>query len=96
MVMVGVVSPQALVIVVCAANTVMGVVLITWIEGMAMAPKVVMGMAREALVLWPTALARLVGMVSVTLLRVVMPVVFFTINMVMAGLTVETVTGVTR
>lgn len=43
-----------------------------------------------------TALATLVGMVPVTLLRAVTPVVFFTINMVMMGLTVETVTRVTR
>lgn len=70
----------------------MAVRLITWLDGMAMVPQVVMGMAREALGPVATALARLVGMVSVTLLRVVTPVVF-TINMVMAGLTVETVTG---
>ena len=70
--------------------------LITWLQEMAIVPKVVMGLAREALVLWPTVLARLGGMVPVTLLRVVKPMVFFTIDMVMVGFIVDTVTGVTR
>lgn len=39
--------------VVCTANTLMAAGLITWLERMAMVPKVVMGMAREVLVPWP-------------------------------------------
>lgn len=73
MVMVGVVSPPAAVSVVCAADTVMAVGLITWLERVAMVPKVVMGVAREALVLWPPAPARLVDTVPVTVPRVVTP-----------------------
>lgn len=73
MVMVGVVSPPAAVSVVCAADTVMAVGLITWLERVAMVPKVVMGVAREALVLWPPAPARLVETVPVTVPRVVTP-----------------------
>lgn len=73
MVMVGVVSPPAAVSVVCAAETVMAVGLITWLERVAMVPKVVMGVAREALVLWPPAPARLVETVPVTVPRVVTP-----------------------
>lgn len=96
MVVVGVVSSPALVSVICAANIVMAMGLITWLQEMAIVPKVVMGLAREALVLWPTVLARLGGMVPVTLLRVVKPMVFFTIDMVMVGFIVDTVTGVTR
>lgn len=141
MVMVGVVSPPAAVSVVCAADTVMAVGLITWLERVAMVPKVVMGVAREALVLWPPAPARLVDTVPVTVPSVVTPaggeerqveavsplgqaggrgqgapsfrevamgclwgswpagytpVVPFTTNVVTAGLTAETVTGVTR
>lgn len=156
MVMVGVVSPPAAVSVVCAADTVMAVGLITWLERVAMVPRVVMGVAREALVLWPPAPARLVETVPVTVPRVVTPggeggrvgvrpaagalplpatfplvgpghgqmwstpqgnrrlgagtspterraqhlsytpVVPFTTNVVTAGLTAETVTGVTR
>lgn len=73
MVMVGVVSPLAAVSVVCAADTVMAVGLITWLERVAMVPNVVMGVAREALVLWPPAPARLVETVPVTVPRVVTP-----------------------
>lgn len=73
MVMVGVVRPLAAVSVVCAADTVMAVGLITWLERVAMVPKVVMGVAREALVLWPPAPARLVETVPVTVPRVVTP-----------------------
>lgn len=73
MVMVGVVSPPAAVSVVCAADTVMAVGLITWLERVAMVPNVVMGVAREALVLWPPAPARLVETVPVTVPRVVTP-----------------------
>lgn len=72
-VMVGVVSPPAAVSVVCAADTVMAVGLITWLERVAMVPKVVMGVAREALVLWPPAPARLVETVPVTVPSVVTP-----------------------
>lgn len=73
MVMVGVVSPLAAVSVVCAADTVMAVGLITWLDRVAMVPNVVMGVAREALVLWPPAPARLVETVPVTVPRVVTP-----------------------
>lgn len=73
MVMVGVVRPLAAVSVVCAADTVMAVGLITWLERVAMVPNVVMGVAREALVLWPPAPARLVETVPVTVPRVVTP-----------------------
>lgn len=73
MVMVGVVSPAAAVSVVCAADTVMAVGLITWLERVAMVPNVVMGVASEALVLWPPAPARLVETVPVTVPRVVTP-----------------------
>lgn len=93
MVMVGVVSPAAAVSVVCAADTVMAVGLITWLERVAMVPNVVMGVASEALVLWPPAPARLVETVPVTVPRVVTPVVPLTTSVVTAGLTAETVTG---
>lgn len=73
MVMVGVVRPLAAVSVVCAADTVMAVGLITWLDRVAMVPNVVMGVAREALVLWPPAPARLVETVPVTVPRVVTP-----------------------
>lgn len=73
MVMVGVVSPLAAVSVVCAADTVMAVGLITWLERVAIVPKVVIGVAREALVLWPPAPARLVETVPVTVPNVVTP-----------------------
>lgn len=125
MVMVGVVRPLAAVSVVCAADTVMAAGLMTWLDRVAMVPKVVMGVAREALVLWPPAPARLVDTVPVTVPRVVtpggrgqgrmklvvpvragcpwdqescghIPVVPFTTSVVTAGLTAETVTGVTR
>lgn len=72
-VIVGVVSPPAAVSVVCAADTVMAVGLITWLERVAMVPKVVIGVAREALVLWAPAPARLVETVPVTVPRVVTP-----------------------
>lgn len=49
--MVGVLSPPAAVKVVCAAETVMAAGLMTWLESVAMVPKVVMGVARDALVL---------------------------------------------
>lgn len=51
----------------------MAVGLITWLERVAMVPKVVMGVAREALVLWPPAPARLVETVPVIVPRVVTP-----------------------
>lgn len=95
-VIVGVVSPPAAVSVVCAADTVIAVGLITWLESVAMVPKVVIGVAREALVLCAPAPARLVETVPVTVPSVVTPVVPFTTNVVTAGLTAETVTGVTR
>lgn len=72
-VIVGVVSPPAAVSVVCAADTVMAVGLMTWLERVAMVPKVVIGVAREALVLWAPAPARLVETVPVTVPRVVTP-----------------------
>lgn len=72
-VIVGVVSPPAAVSVVCAADTVMAVGFITWLERVAMVPKVVIGVAREALVLWAPAPARLVETVPVTVPRVVTP-----------------------
>lgn len=73
MVMVGVPSPPAAVMVVWAAETVMAAGLRTWLESVAMVPSVVMGVASEALVLWPPAPARLVDTVPVTVPSVVTP-----------------------
>lgn len=73
MVMVGVPSPLAAVMVVWAAETVMAAGLRTWLESVAMVPSVVMGVASEALVLWPPAPARLVDTVPVTVPSVVTP-----------------------
>lgn len=70
---VGVVSPPAAVSVVCAADTVIAVGLITWLESVAIVPKVVIGVAREALVLCAPAPARLVETVPVTVPSVVTP-----------------------
>lgn len=71
--MVGVVRPPAAVRFVCAAETVMAAGLITWLESVAMVPKVVIGVAKEALVLCAPVPARLVDMVPVTVPKVVTP-----------------------
>lgn len=58
---------------VCAADTVIAAGLITWLERVAMVPKVVMGVARLALAVTTLPPARLVEIVPVTVPRVVTP-----------------------
>lgn len=76
MVMVGVPSPAAAVMVVWAAETVMAAGLMTWLESVAMVPSVVMGVASEAEALGtPVPVpARLLDTVPVTVPSVVTPV----------------------
>lgn len=71
-VIVGVLIPEAAVREVCAADIVMAPGLITWLERVAMVPKVFIGVAREAVLCTP-APARLVETVPVTVPRVVIP-----------------------
>lgn len=56
-----------------AADTVIAVGLITWLESVAMVPRVVMGVARLALAVGTLPPARLVEIVPVTVPRVVTP-----------------------
>lgn len=73
----------------------MAVGLMTWLDKVAMVPRVVMGVAREALALATLPPARLVETVPVTVPSVVTPVVPLTTSVVTVGLTADTVTGVT-
>ena len=73
MVIVGVGSVEAVVRLVWAADTVMAAGLMTWLDRVAMVPRVVMGVAREALALATLPPARLVDTVPVTVPRVVTP-----------------------
>jgi hypothetical protein len=63
----------AVVRLVWAADTVMAVGLITWLDRVAMVPRVVIGVAREALALATMLPARLEEAVPVTVPRVVTP-----------------------
>lgn len=58
---------------VCAADTVMAVGVMTWLDRVAIVPSVVMGVTKEALELSTTPPARLVETVPDTVPRVVTP-----------------------
>lgn len=88
-------SVEAEVRLVWAADTVMADGLITWLDRVAMVPRVVIGVTKEALEVSTVAPARLVETVPVTVPRVVTPVVPLTTRVVTVGFTADTVTGVT-